>query len=126
MRTNVAIIGLGLIGGSLGLALKRNPNVHVTGFDQSYRTMEEAYRRGIIDTIAPPLKKPAEACRFYHLCHTCEYNDCYDAGSATWKLKEDVIITDTGSTKGPIMEAAALLIEHRNYVHWRPSNGGFP
>ena len=26
-----------------------------------------------------------------------------------WKLKKDVIITDTGSTKGPIMEAAAPL-----------------
>ena len=43
-----------------------------------------------------------------------------------WKLKKDVIITDTGSTKGPIMEAAAPLIRTRNYIYWRTSNGGFP
>ena len=29
--------------------------------------------------------------------------------AATWNLKNDVIITDTGSTKGPIMDAAASL-----------------
>ena len=31
----VVIVGLGLIGGSLGLALKRNPEIHVTGVDSS-------------------------------------------------------------------------------------------
>ena len=29
--------------------------------------------------------------------------------AVNWKLKEDVIMTDTGSTKGPIMEAARQL-----------------
>ena len=32
MKINVTIIGLGLIGGSLGLAVKRNPSVQVKGF----------------------------------------------------------------------------------------------
>ena len=51
MNDNVAIIGLGLIGGSLALALKRGSrNIHITGFDRSYATADEAYRRGIIDT----------------------------------------------------------------------------
>ena len=31
--------------------------------------------------------------------------------AASWKLKKDVILTDTGSTKGPIMDAATNLID---------------
>ena len=31
--------------------------------------------------------------------------------AVNWKLKDDVIMTDTGSTKGPIMDAARQLLE---------------
>ena len=60
MKPNVAIIGLGLIGGSLGLALKRNPDLQVTGYDRSFSTLEQAFRRGIIDTIATSIENACE------------------------------------------------------------------
>lgn len=111
MSSHVTIIGLGLIGGSLGLALKRRSDIQVTGFDQSPKTLEEAYRRGIIDRIAPTVE---EAClRADYIFFATPVNTTIGMiqEAATWELKEDVIITDTGSIKGSIMKTASALIE---------------
>lgn len=109
MTIHVSIIGLGLIGGSLGLALKRDRNVHVTGFDNSYGTMQEAYRRGIIDTIAASLHKAGEEADIIIFATPVNTTVRLLKELPNWKLKENVIISDTGSTKAPIMEAAAHL-----------------
>jgi len=111
MRTNVAIIGLGLIGGSLGLALKRDPDVHITGFDNSYSTMQEAYRRGIIDTIAVSLENAIVHADVIIFATPVNTTIRLMKEIVEWELKKDVIISDTGSTKGLIMEAAGLLFE---------------
>jgi prephenate dehydrogenase len=110
MSTNVTIIGLGLIGGSLGLAFKRNRDVHVTGFDQSSATLEEAYRRGIIDLIAPSVEEACEHADVIIFATPVNTTVGMMGKAATWKLKDTVIMTDTGSTKGPIMDAASALI----------------
>ena len=57
MKPNVAIIGLGLIGGSLGLALKRNPDLHVTGYDRSFSTLERSLSAGESSIQLPRLLK---------------------------------------------------------------------
>ena len=50
---NIAVIGLGLIGGSIALALKDAvKDVHVTGFDIITDAMNIARYRNIIDLIA--------------------------------------------------------------------------
>ena len=51
MKKTVAIIGLGLIGSSLALALKRNEQITIIGFDRSYQTTDEAYRRAIVRVL---------------------------------------------------------------------------
>ena len=112
MKVNVSIIGLGLIGGSLGLALKRNRDIHITGFDNSYSTMQEAYRRGIIDTIAVSIESASEAADVIIFATPVNTTVRLLKEVPNWKLKKDVIITDTGSTKSPIMKAAAPLLEH--------------
>ncbi|MFS0576746.1 prephenate dehydrogenase [Sporosarcina sp. 179-K 3D1 HS] len=105
----VAIIGLGLIGGSLGLAIKRNPAIHVTGFDRSYSTADEAYRRGIIDVIAPSAKSACSQADFIIFATPVNTTVSLMSEMLDWELKEDVILTDTGSTKQPIMQAAQAL-----------------
>lgn len=109
MTIHVTIIGLGLIGGSLGLALKRNRDVHVTGFDNSYETMQEAYRRGIIDTIATSLPKAGEGADVLIFATPVNTTVRLLKELPDWELKEGVIISDTGSTKLPIMEATSRL-----------------
>ncbi|MEK3934741.1 prephenate dehydrogenase [Sporosarcina sp. FSL W7-1349] len=105
----VAIIGLGLIGGSLGLAIKRNPAIHVTGFDRSYATADEAYRRGIIDAIAPSAESACSQADFIIFATPVNTTVSLLSDVPRWELKEGVIMTDTGSTKQPIMEAAQVL-----------------
>ncbi len=109
MKINVSIIGLGLMGGSLGLALKRNQNVHITGFDNSYGAMQEAYRRGIIDTIAASIQKVGEEADVIIFATPVNTTVRLLQEVPNWPLKDNVIISDTGSTKGPIMEAARQL-----------------
>src|SRR5690625_4701449 len=99
MTINVSIIGLGLIGGSLGLALNRNRNVHVTGFDNSYGTMQEAYRRGIIDETAGSIHKVGEEADVIIFATPVNTTVRLLKEVPTWKLKDNVIISDTGSTK---------------------------
>ncbi|MBE1554119.1 prephenate dehydrogenase [Sporosarcina limicola] len=111
MTINIAIIGLGLIGGSLGLALKRNPDIHIIGFDQSYSTADEAYRRGVIDIIAPSAQSAGEQADIIIFATPVNTTVVLMQEAIEWALKEDIIITDTGSTKKPIMDAATLLID---------------
>ncbi|WP_153732224.1 prephenate dehydrogenase [Sporosarcina obsidiansis] len=111
MKTTVSIIGLGLIGGSLGLALKRNPNVHLIGFDRSYATADEAFRRGIIDTIAPSAKSACEQADFVIFATPVNTTVTLFEEAINWEFKKHAIVTDTGSTKKPIMEAAKSLQE---------------
>jgi prephenate dehydrogenase len=112
MKVKVSIIGLGLIGGSLGLALKRNRDIHITGFDNSYSTMQEAYRRGIIDTISVSIDGASEDADVIIFATPVNTTVRLLKDVPNWKLKKDVIMTDTGSTKVPIMNAAEPLLEH--------------
>lgn len=124
MKINVSIIGLGLIGGSLGLALKRNRDVHVTGFDNSYGAMQEAYRRSIIDTIAVSVDKASENADIIIFATPVNTTVRMLKDVPTWPLKKDVIITDTGSTKGPIMNAVEPLIEQGiTFIGGHPMTG---
>lgn len=110
MTENVAIIGLGLIGGSLALALKRGDrNIEITGFDRSYATADEAYRRGIIDTIAPSAKAACEKADFVIFATPVNTTIALMEEASEWTFKENVILSDTGSTKNPIMQAAERL-----------------
>lgn len=114
MDTKIAIIGLGLIGGSLSLALRRHEHrPHVIGFDRSYKIADEAYRRDMIDEIAPSAKEAAERANIVIFATpvntTVQYLE--QAQAERWTLHSNVILTDTGSTKKPIMEAAQPLIE---------------
>src|SRR4051812_50080083 len=50
----LAVVGVGLIGGSFAAALKQAGKMsHVTGAGRSRENLELARRRGPIDTIAP-------------------------------------------------------------------------
>jgi prephenate dehydrogenase len=52
MSMTVGVVGLGLIGGSIGLAL-REPSRRIIGFDVSPEACKEAQSRACVDEIAP-------------------------------------------------------------------------
>lgn len=110
MRGNVFIVGLGLIGGSLALAIKqRHPDVKVYGYDVKQGGMETACKLNIIDEKVNSFRQGAELADLIILSTPVLAMGKLIKQLAGLSLKENVIITDTGSTKGGIMELASDL-----------------
>ncbi|MFP7737148.1 prephenate dehydrogenase [Priestia aryabhattai] len=109
MKTRVLLIGVGLIGGSLALAMKKHRHVTVVGADINTNEVQLAKQLGIIDYVAEDIKAEAAQADYIVLATPVEYTTAWIHDLSTWKLKETVIVTDVGSTKGEIMKAAQAL-----------------
>ncbi|ANU19551.1 prephenate dehydrogenase [Planococcus plakortidis] len=109
MKTEILIIGLGLIGGSLAKALQRHEGVHVSGYDADALTARKAFKMGITQSAPPSLEQAAAAADVIIFATPVGATVKLMEQSKYWDLKENVILTDTGSTKAQIMEAAEKL-----------------
>ncbi len=62
--TRIAVLGVGLIGGSIGLAARRRAEgATVAGWDPDPRALERALERGAIDERAGPWRRRSTARR---------------------------------------------------------------
>ncbi|WP_409298084.1 prephenate dehydrogenase [Peribacillus sp. SCS-26] len=112
MKGNVFVIGLGLIGGSVSLAIR---NTHhesvVTGYDLDGKNLRLAKVLGLIDCEASSLAEGAAAADLIIIGTPVEQaKDIIDELSHL-QLKDTVIITDVGSTKETIMYKAQCLMD---------------
>jgi len=113
----VAIAGVGLLGGSLGLALgSRKLARSIVGFGSRPKTLEVARRRGAITEIAPDAKTAVAEADLVVLCapvaHIAEL-----ARTINPLCRAGTLITDVGSTKRDIVhELDAALGE----PSWNP------
>lgn len=95
----VALIGLGLIGGSLGHAMKRGGLArHVAGYARSEATRQRAHEIGFIDSAHA---SAAEAVKDADLVVVCTPVGALGAIAAEIEphLKKGAILTDVGSVK---------------------------
>ncbi|SHH10744.1 prephenate dehydrogenase [Thermosyntropha lipolytica DSM 11003] len=102
MKKNLFIIGLGLIGGSLGLALRESPLVNkIWGFDVDQEAEKKALELGIIDE-ALPLREGASQAGVVFLCTPLRTFPAIieEIGDV---LRPETLITDVGSTKENVM-----------------------
>ncbi|RDZ17564.1 prephenate dehydrogenase [Priestia megaterium] len=124
MKTRVLLIGVGLIGGSLALAMKKHRHVTVVGADINTNEVQLANQLGIVDYVAEDIKTEAAQADYIVLATPVEYTTAWIHDLSTWKLKETVIITDVGSTKGEIMKAAQALNKKRiSFIGGHPMAG---
>jgi prephenate dehydrogenase len=102
----VAIVGVGLIGGSVGLALRaRGLAERVVGIGRSEARLAEAVRLGSIDAFTTePARGFAEA-EVAVVC-TPVNRIADDVRLAAEHGPEGILVTDAGSTKQRIVEAA--------------------
>ncbi len=102
---NITIIGLGLIGGSLGLAIKEGAGseVVITGVDKDLRSIEVAIERGAIDSGTHDLRQGVEEADIVFLC-TPVLQILPLVKKILPYLKSGAIVTDVGSTKKQLME----------------------
>lgn len=100
----IAVLGVGLIGGSIGLAARRRLEAQVAGFDPDSATLERALELEAVDAAAGSV---AEACEGAELVF------CAAPVSALPELAlealnvcgEGTVVTDAGSTKHEIVAA---------------------
>lgn len=98
MGVNIFIIGVGLIGGSLGLALKESPLIdQITGFDRDHESLVKAVEIGAIDCPVK-LEEGAASADIIFLCTPLRF---YPQIIEDIKphLRAGTIISDVGSTK---------------------------
>lgn len=119
--TAAAVIGLGLIGGSLALAL-RAAGARVAGVDTDGTAVEAAMRRGAIGNGGTDLAAVAEADLVVLATPLARI---VEAGTAAARLmRRGAVLTDVGSVKGPIVEALEeALPEGILYVGGHPMAG---
>lgn len=97
--TRLAVIGLGLIGGSLARALRASQRVsHISAFDRDPEQGRRGLELGVIDRFAPDAASAARDADVVVLAvpvlHTAEAAEGVRGG-----LSRDTIVMDVGSTK---------------------------
>ena len=123
-RQTVAIVGVGLIGGSIGLALRaRGLAGRVVGIGRDAASLEEARRLGAIDEGTTDLRAGVEGADIVAVCTPVD-RIAVDVIAAARYTGESAIITDAGSTKKAIVEAVeADPAGRRKYVGAHPIAG---
>jgi len=107
----VAIIGVGLIGGSFALALKQaRACAHVVGAGRNPGNMNLALQRGAIDSIA---SDPAAAARGADLVLLATPVSHYPKILSSMSLHSKAIVTDAGSTKRDVVAAARNALKEK-------------
>ncbi|WP_110927618.1 prephenate dehydrogenase [Bacillus massiliglaciei] len=111
MNGKVLIIGLGLIGGSLGLAIRQaHPLAEIAGYDVDGNNLQLAKLLGIIDEAALDLKDYASNADLILIAVPVNASKKIMEELSGIDLKSDVIISDTGSTKETVVSAAERLL----------------
>lgn len=118
---NVAIIGVGLIGGSFGLALRKAEFPGAILGVSSRRSIEEAVSRGAIDRGAT-LEEAASACDLLFLSQPIS-GIIETLGKLDPLVRADALVTDAGSTKQAIVEQAKRRLHRCAFVGGHPMAG---
>jgi len=102
----LVILGVGLIGGSLALALKRAAAVtQVVGWSRREQTLLKALELGVIDQAETEISKAMQGADLVVAAVPVGAMEALFKRIAP-HLEEQTIITDAGSTKGSVVEAA--------------------
>jgi prephenate dehydrogenase len=101
----IAVLGVGLIGGSIGLAARRRLEAEVVGYGRSPARLGRAVELGAIDGAAGSV---AEACEGADLVFCCAPVAALpgQAREALAAAGPEAVVTDVGSTKGELVAAA--------------------
>jgi len=120
----LAILGVGLLGGSIGLAVKnRLKSCEVIGYAHRPETLQTALQMGAVDVGYDNAAEAVEGADLVVLC-----TPVLMLGPILTKISsslgEGAIVTDVGSTKGSIVrQAAACIPHHATFVGSHPMAG---
>ena len=103
-HVTVAVVGVGLIGGSIGLAARERLGARVSGWDPSPSALERALERGAIDTGHASLEAAVEGAQTVFVA--APVGALRDAvGAALAAAGPECVVSDVGSTKKSVVAA---------------------
>jgi prephenate dehydrogenase len=103
---NVAVLGVGLIGGSIGLAARQRAGARVSGFDPDERVRARALAHGAIDVAAGSVAEAVDGAEVVFVAAPVgvlaeTVREALDCAAA------DCVVSDVGSTKLALADASA-------------------
>ena len=119
----VAIIGLGLLGGSIGLAVRAHlPGVTTTGYDADPAARARASERQLVDQVC---NNSADAVRAADLVVLCVPVGAMGAAAAEFAaaLPAGAVISDVGSSKQSVATALAAALPGHAVIPAHPVAG---
>ncbi|MCX7838240.1 MAG: prephenate dehydrogenase/arogenate dehydrogenase family protein [Anaerolineae bacterium] len=119
-KLRISIIGLGLIGGSIGLALKKSKlDLEVIGHDKDLGVAGRAVKRGAVDKTEWNLISACDGASLIVLAMPLDgIRDTLTALRP--HLSPGTLITDTAMTKVPVLEWASELPRNVEFVGGNP------
>ena len=119
----VAIIGLGLLGGSIGLAIAENaPGIRTTGYDRDADVRSAAAARNLVGQICD---SPAQAVAEADLVILCVPVGAMEeaARELAPHLPAGAIISDVGSSKKSVLDALSVALPEHTIIPAHPVAG---
>jgi prephenate dehydrogenase len=110
----VCVLGVGLIGGSLGLALRKHgrKKYSVTGLGRNARKLRAAQRLGAVDRFETDLRRGVQDADIVVLCVPV-HRIAPQLSKVARFLKPGAIVTDVGSVKKNVIAAAHKALRAR-------------
>jgi prephenate dehydrogenase len=100
----IAVLGVGLVGGSIGLAARGRLRAEVVGFDNDPATLAKAVEAGALDRGCGTVTEACEAAEVV-FCAAPVAGLAELASAALETCGPDTVVTDVGSTKRDIVAA---------------------
>lgn len=111
----IYIAGLGLIGASMALGIKRDhPDYEILGYNRSQASRDYALKHGIVDRATGDFASFAPLADVIILAVPIQQTVNFIRDLATLDLKDNVIISDAGSTKATIVNAGENYLAGKN------------
>jgi prephenate dehydrogenase len=114
----IAVLGVGLIGGSIGLAARERLGAEVVGWGPRQTTLAAARERGAVDEVAVSVEEAVSAADAVFACAPVELLPQL-VTQALAAAGPETVVTDVGSTKRTLVEA----IEDERFVGGHPIAG---
>jgi prephenate dehydrogenase len=102
----IAVLGVGLIGGSIGLAARQRLGAEVVGWGPRERTLARARERGAVDQVAESVEAAVADADAVFACAPVELLPQL-VEEALAAAGPDTVVTDAGSTKRALVDAIA-------------------
>lgn len=116
-------IGLGLIGGSIARAIRKNlPDSRIIAYDVNDETLKIAMEEGVADIVTASIDASFSTCDYLFLCAPVQKND-ENLKAVKAILSPDCLITDVGSVKSSIHQTIKEAGLESQFIGGHPMAG---